>query len=132
MARRQTRTKTPLSLATSGYLYVGGRIDRRIKGAPVVGQMYAEYFIPARLRSPYPIVMLHGGSQTGTNFTGTPDGRPALPGTIVADLAAGGLPAAVAILAALLDRERNGRGRVVDVSMQEGVAALLAPMLAST
>jgi len=24
---------------------------------------------------PYPVVMIHGGSQTGTNFTGTPDGR---------------------------------------------------------
>jgi pimeloyl-ACP methyl ester carboxylesterase len=75
MPRRPTRTKPPLSLATHGYFYVGGRIDRRIKGAPMVGQMYAEYFIPARLRSPYPIVMIHGGSQTGTNFTGTPDGR---------------------------------------------------------
>ena len=27
------------------------------------------------LTHPYPIVMIHGGSQTGTNFTGTPDGR---------------------------------------------------------
>src|SRR6185312_14323431 len=27
------------------------------------------------LISPHPIVMIHGGSQTGTNFTGTPDGR---------------------------------------------------------
>src|SRR6185295_7413740 len=26
-------------------------------------------------RHRYPIVMVHGGSQTGTNFTGTPDGR---------------------------------------------------------
>ena len=31
--------------------------------------------IPARRSHPYPIVMVHGGSQTGTNFTGTPDGR---------------------------------------------------------
>ena len=41
----------------------------------MVGQMYAEYFIPETLKSPYPIVMVHGGNQTGTNFTGTPDGR---------------------------------------------------------
>ena len=41
----------------------------------MVGQMYAEYFIPRTLKSPFPIVMVHGGSQTGTNFTGTPDGR---------------------------------------------------------
>jgi pimeloyl-ACP methyl ester carboxylesterase len=31
--------------------------------------------IPQRLRSPYPVVMIHGGNQTGSNFTGTPDGR---------------------------------------------------------
>jgi pimeloyl-ACP methyl ester carboxylesterase len=31
--------------------------------------------IPQRLRHPWPVVMVHGGSQTGTNFTGTPDGR---------------------------------------------------------
>jgi pimeloyl-ACP methyl ester carboxylesterase len=37
--------------------------------------MYVEYMIPARRTQPYPVVMVHGGSQTGTNFTGTPDGR---------------------------------------------------------
>ena len=31
--------------------------------------------MPQRLAHPYPVVMIHGGSQTGTNFTGTPDGR---------------------------------------------------------
>ncbi len=41
----------------------------------MIGHMYVEYMIPARRRHPYPIVMVHGGSQTGTNFTGTPDGR---------------------------------------------------------
>jgi pimeloyl-ACP methyl ester carboxylesterase len=39
------------------------------------GQMYAEYQIPVRRTQPYPIVMVHGAIQTGTNFTGTPDGR---------------------------------------------------------
>ena len=41
----------------------------------MVGQLYAEFQIPQKLLHPYPIVMIHGGSQTGTNFTGTPDGR---------------------------------------------------------
>jgi len=75
MADRKRATHRPLALATSGYLYAGGKLDRAIEGTPMVGQMYAEFFIPQRLRSPYPIVMIHGGSQTGTNFTGTPDGR---------------------------------------------------------
>ena len=41
----------------------------------MVGQMYAEFWIPQTLRCPYPVVMIHGNWQTGTNFTGTPDGR---------------------------------------------------------
>ncbi len=67
--------RPPLLLATSGYFYVGGKIDPSLPGSPMVGQMYAEFWIPQTLQSPYPIVMIHGGSQTGTNFTGTPDGR---------------------------------------------------------
>ena len=39
------------------------------------GQLYAEFQIPSRRTHPFPIVMIHGGSQSGTNFTGTPDGR---------------------------------------------------------
>ena len=41
----------------------------------MIGQLYAEFQIPQKLTHLYPIVMIHGGSQTGTNFTGTPDGR---------------------------------------------------------
>jgi pimeloyl-ACP methyl ester carboxylesterase len=65
----------PMVIAKSGYFYVGGGIDRAIEGSPFVGQMYVEFWIPETLRHPYPVVMIHGGSQTGTNFTGTPDGR---------------------------------------------------------
>ena len=65
----------PMVIAKSGYLYAGGKIDHAVPGAPMTGQMYAEFWIPQNLRQPYPIVMIHGGSQTGTNFTGTPDGR---------------------------------------------------------
>ena len=71
---RDTR-RPPLALETFGYLYAGGTIDRAVEGSPTTGQLYAEYFIPKRRTSPFPIVMVHGGSQTGTNFTGTPDGR---------------------------------------------------------
>jgi pimeloyl-ACP methyl ester carboxylesterase len=65
----------PLVLAKSSYFFVGGRIDPAVAGSAMVGQMYVEYMIPQRLLHPYPVVMVHGGSQTGTNFTGTPDGR---------------------------------------------------------
>src|SRR5260370_19185956 len=65
----------PLNLASASYFFVGGKIDASVEGSPMVGQMYDESMIPARRSHPFPIVMVHGGSQTGTNFTGTPDGR---------------------------------------------------------
>ena len=71
----QAQERGPLALAKASYFFVGGKIDTSVEGSPMVGHMYVEYMIPARLRHPYPIVMVHGGSQTGTNFTGTPDGR---------------------------------------------------------
>ena len=75
MARRKRIAAKPLVIARSGHLYAGGRIDRSLEGSPMVGQMYAEFWIPQKLRCPYPVVMIHGNWQTGTNFTGTPDGR---------------------------------------------------------
>src|SRR5262245_24270764 len=71
----QAQERGPLMLAKSSYFFVGGRIDPAVEGSAPVGQLYVEYMIPQRLRHRIPIVMVHGGSQTGTNFTGTPDGR---------------------------------------------------------
>ena len=54
------------------------------------------------------------------------DGRPALPGATVADIAAGGMQAAMSILAALLRRERTGEGEWLDVSIADGAFALMS------
>jgi len=59
----------------TGYLFAGGRYVDTKAGPIMEGQMYVEYRKPARVSKPYPIVMIHGAAQTGTNFTGTPDGR---------------------------------------------------------
>jgi pimeloyl-ACP methyl ester carboxylesterase len=75
MAQRKRSATKPLVISRMGHFYVGGGIDRSIEGSPMVGQMYVEFWIPRTLRSPYPVVMIHGNWQTGTNFTGTPDGR---------------------------------------------------------
>src|SRR5580700_11499941 len=65
----------PLSIARQGYLFAGGRYTT-VNGRQVMsGQMYAEFQIPSKQTHAWPIVMVHGGGQTGTNFTGTPDGR---------------------------------------------------------
>ena len=74
-AQQKQQQRGPLVLKSASYFYVGGNIDTKAKGSPIVGHMYVEYMIPQQVRSPYPIVMVHGGNQTGTNFTGTPDGR---------------------------------------------------------
>jgi alpha-methylacyl-CoA racemase len=49
------------------------------------------------------------------------DGAPPLPGATVADAAAGGMQAALAITAALAGRARTGQGAYLDVSVAEGV-----------
>ena len=65
----------PLSIAKQGYLFAGGKYST-VNGRKVMsGQLYAEFQIPAGQSHPWPIVMVHGGAQSGTNFTGTPDGR---------------------------------------------------------
>jgi pimeloyl-ACP methyl ester carboxylesterase len=64
-----------LVIAQQGYLFAGGTYLAGKNGQVMSGQLYAEYQIPARRVHAWPIVMIHGGSQTGTNFTGTPDGR---------------------------------------------------------
>jgi len=54
------------------------------------------------------------------------DGGPALPGATVADAAAGGMQAAIAILAALFRRAATGQGEHLDVSAADGVLHLMA------
>jgi alpha-methylacyl-CoA racemase len=56
----------------------------------------------------------------------TADGKPALPGTSVADSAGGGLQATTAILAALLARSTTGTGAYLDVAVVDGMLALMA------
>jgi hypothetical protein len=71
----QNKDPAPLSIARQGYLFAGGKYST-VNGRRVMsGHLYAEFQIPSRQTHPWPIVMIHGGSQSGTNFTGTPDGR---------------------------------------------------------
>ncbi len=65
----------PLSIAREGYVFAGGKYSTVDNQEVMSGQLYAEFQIPAKMTHPWPIVMIHGGSQSGTNFTGTPDGR---------------------------------------------------------
>ena len=49
---------------------------------------------------------------------------------LIADYAGGGLCGAVGILAALMAREKTGRGQYVDIAMTEGVLYMLCGMIA--
>lgn len=65
----------PLVLARDGYFYVNVK-STKVDGKDYVSnQMYVEVRVPAQQTRPYPIIMVHGGTMSGTNFTGTPDGR---------------------------------------------------------
>ncbi len=63
-------------LSDYGQFYLGGEYVRTDDGEIRAGQMYVQFFVPAAARQPYPIVMWHGGGQTGASFLGTPDERP--------------------------------------------------------
>ena len=65
----------PLVIARQGYLFAGGTYSTVNERQVMSGQLYAEFQIPADRRHPWPVVMVHGARQSGTNFTGTPDGR---------------------------------------------------------
>lgn len=58
------------------------------------------------------------------SVTGEPGGRPLRMGLPMADLSTG-LFAALGILAAIVERQRTGRGQLVDVSMMDSMVGLL-------
>jgi crotonobetainyl-CoA:carnitine CoA-transferase CaiB-like acyl-CoA transferase len=63
-------------------------------------------------------------------MTGTRDGQPGIPGVQVADLAGGSLLGITGLLAAVIQRERTGRGQFVDVSMFHGSFSLATMVFA--
>jgi crotonobetainyl-CoA:carnitine CoA-transferase CaiB-like acyl-CoA transferase len=62
------------------------------------------------------------------DLTGEADGDPQKVGTPAADLLSG-MDAAYAIVCALFDRARTGRGHVIDVAMVESMTRFMAPRL---
>jgi pimeloyl-ACP methyl ester carboxylesterase len=75
-ANTASTSERAVSLAEQGYFFAGGQYVKNKAGQQIrVGQMFVQFQIPANRTQPYPVVMWHGGGQTGTNFLGTPDGR---------------------------------------------------------
>jgi pimeloyl-ACP methyl ester carboxylesterase len=65
----------PLAIARQGNFYIGGKYVESNGDRPMVGQMFVQYQVPQRQTHAYPMVMVHGGSQTGSGWISTPDGR---------------------------------------------------------
>jgi crotonobetainyl-CoA:carnitine CoA-transferase CaiB-like acyl-CoA transferase len=63
------------------------------------------------------------------NLIGEPDRPPSIPGIQIADIAAGGMNAAIGILLALYAREKTGRGQYIDISMTDGMVGFLPAAL---
>jgi crotonobetainyl-CoA:carnitine CoA-transferase CaiB-like acyl-CoA transferase len=64
-----------------------------------------------------------GGMTSTINLPGAP---PHVPGAIIGDMAAGGMQAAIGILAAVIAREKTGKGQFIDISMTDGVINMLS------
>jgi pimeloyl-ACP methyl ester carboxylesterase len=85
----------PITLERFGSFHVGGRqveisgkpiieYTPTVGGAPLridpngtylVGQMYAQFFLPAGARGQAPLMLWHGAYLTGVTYENTPDGR---------------------------------------------------------
>src|SRR3990172_6585108 len=76
-AARAAASATPLDLAEWSFFWLGVQRAKLAKGTVVNGeQMYVEYFVPAEVRHPFSIVLVHGGGGQGLDWLTTPDGRP--------------------------------------------------------
>jgi len=84
---------------------------------------------PYRLRAGHDLN--YAGYAGLLDYNRGPNGEPAMPPTQLGDLAGGSFMAVIGILTALIGRTQTGQGRFVDVSMTEGVMALL-PLYATT
>ena len=63
------------------------------------------------------------------DLIGEKDHPPAIPGVQIADIAGGGMNAAIGILLALLARGNTGQGQYIDISMTDGMVGFLPAAL---
>jgi alpha-methylacyl-CoA racemase len=83
---------------------------------------------PYRLRAGHDLN--YAGYAGLLHYNRGPHGETAMPATQLGDLAGGSYMAVIGILTALVGRAQTGEGRMIDVSMTEGVMSLL-PLFAS-
>jgi pimeloyl-ACP methyl ester carboxylesterase len=69
-------TNPPLDIAEWSYHWYGIEHALLARGTVCNGmQMYVEHWIPAQIRHPFPVVLIHGGFGQGSDWFTTPDGK---------------------------------------------------------
>jgi pimeloyl-ACP methyl ester carboxylesterase len=72
----QTERASVLDIADWSYFWYGVERAKLARGSVVDGtQMFVERWIPAAVRHPYPVVLIHGGYGQGSDWLSTPDGK---------------------------------------------------------
>ncbi|HLK49169.1 MAG TPA: alpha/beta fold hydrolase [Bryobacteraceae bacterium] len=73
-ARKSNPDSTAMKLADQGFFWVGTERKKMPYGTIQRGQMYVQYLIPAAVRRPYPVVLVHGGSGQMLHYMGAGGG----------------------------------------------------------
>jgi len=77
LAQADSSAQVPVDLAEWSYFWLGIERASLMRGTVHNGMhLFVEYAIPAQVRYPYPIVLMHGGAGQGLDWMSTPDGRP--------------------------------------------------------
>lgn len=66
----------PAVLCRRGFFWIGIDPVETAAGTVSRAPMYVEWLAPQVPAKPYPVVLIHGGGGQGTDWLGTPDGRP--------------------------------------------------------
>jgi pimeloyl-ACP methyl ester carboxylesterase len=77
LVAQNTTTPPPiLDIAEWSFRFYGVEHALLARGTVCNGmQMFVEHWIPAEVRHPYPVVLIHGGYGQGSDWYSTPDGR---------------------------------------------------------
>ena len=63
-------SKAKEAFASRNYFYVGGSyVDDGNGGHVFTDQMYVEHLVPMKVSQKYPLLLIHGGGQTGSVIT---------------------------------------------------------------
>jgi len=68
--RRQGNDSLALKLADTGIFWTGTERKTMPYGTIHVGQMFVQYFEPAQVRNPLPVVLVHGGGGQSVHYMG--------------------------------------------------------------